>query len=159
MVTERDGGVVVRECSEVFRFDLDHRRPWKRHIILHQRLRHGLLHQQVNVWHLQDVHAHTERVLWSMNSAWTFIDAVTHPCSFLSQVELRREVSVLRGERDALEHTLLHLSDHKPDQHAERRTAHVQTGSVGEVLFEVIKCTWAHNEDRHKWSTAEASQL
>lgn len=54
VVKECNGSVVVGECPEVFRFDLNHGRPRKRHIVLHQRLCHGLLHWQVDIWHLQE---------------------------------------------------------------------------------------------------------
>lgn len=57
-------------------------------------------------------------------------------------MELGAEAGFLRGERDAFKHTLLHLSHHQLDQHAERRCAHVQTGSIGEILLKVIKRTW-----------------
>lgn len=89
-------------------------------------------------------HTHTHGVRVTVNqqeqqnTPW---DALTHPCSLLCHTQLGSKVCVLRGECDTLKHTLLHLGNHQPYQHAERRTAHVQTRSVGEILLEVIKCT------------------
>lgn len=68
----------------------------------------------------------------------------THPCSLLSQMQLRCEVRVQRGECDTFKHTLLHLGNHEPYQHAERWITHVQAWSVREILLQVIKCTYTH---------------
>lgn len=56
VVAVGNSSVVVWQGTKVFRFDLNHGRPRKWHIVLHQRLRHGLLYQQVYVWHLQQTH-------------------------------------------------------------------------------------------------------
>lgn len=57
VIAECNSGVVVREGPEVFRFDLNHGGPRKRHVVLHQRLSHGLLHEQIDVRHLRDTRA------------------------------------------------------------------------------------------------------
>lgn len=140
-----NSSVVVWEGTEVFRFDLNHWRPWKRHIVLHQRLRHGLLYQQVHIWHLQETHTETQHEhnisIYQQGQQNTTRDVFTHPCSLLCQMQLRREVHVQCGECDTFKHTLLHLGNHEPYQHAERWTTHVQAWSVWEILLQVMKCT------------------
>lgn len=96
-----------------------------------------------------------QRRRWEQDSGAPWPPPVTHPSSLLGQTQLGSEACVRCGERDALKHTLLHLGDHQPHQHAQRWAAHIQAGSVGEIILQVIKRTWTQMNEWRKLNNVE----
>lgn len=60
-------------------------------------------------------------------------------CSLLGHFHQGTELVPDAGQRQLLEETLLGLSQHEPDQHAEHRWTQVVAGSVGVRLLQLVQ--------------------
>jgi len=65
----------------------------------------------------------------------------SYPGCLLSELQPREEVLLGMQQGHLLKNALLDLGDHQPHQHVEGSSAHIQTGSIGEVFLQVVKGT------------------